>query len=154
MQCHLLTSSECSNHGSPDWPQMAVVLMRTIATMLAPWKSCALLRKRLSFSDAISATFADVSQKIVLRQLHKPDHGTLILHDTDGSKHVSGAPATTGVFNRRSDGTVRPLEEGQANKTRESVIKLHMHSPSAWAHILLANDISCAEGVHSRRGLP
>ena len=103
------------------------------------------LLKGLSFSDAMSATCADVARKIVLRQLDNLDHGTLILHDIDGSKHVFGSPVTTAVMNEGFGGTTRPLKEGQLHKKRAAAVEIHIHSPSAWPRILLANDISFAE---------
>lgn len=92
-------------------------MIRTIATMLAPWESSVPLLRNLAFHNAISAAF-NVSRKIVLRQLHSLDYGILILYQIDGSKHVFQAPTTTGVMNRGSDGTVRPFEEGQLCKKR------------------------------------
>lgn len=119
--------------------------MRNTAIMIASWEPWASLLKELSFFDAMSTAVADVARRIVLRQLHNLDHGTLILHDTDGSKHVFGVPTTTGFESRGLDGTARPLEEGQLHKERAPAIELHIRSPSAWHRVLLANDIGFAE---------
>lgn len=113
--------------------------------MVASWESWASLLKGFFFSDAIFAASSNVARRIVLRQLHSLGHGTLILHDIDGSQHVFGASATDGVWNRGFAVNGRPLEEGHVHKKRAPAIELHIHSPSAWLRILLANDIGFAE---------
>ena len=99
----------------------------------------------MSFSDAVSVACANFARRIVLGQLQNLDHGTLILHDIDGSKRVFGAPATTDVFIEDLNGTATPLEKGQLHMRRATTVELHIHSMSAWPRILLANDMGFAE---------
>lgn len=108
--------------------------------MVVMWESWASLLRRLPFSDTVLAAFTDIVSKIVLSQLHNLEHGTLVIHDADGSKHVFGASAMTGAASR----TARPSKKDQLQK-RALDVELHIHSPSAWTRILFANDIGFAE---------
>jgi cyclopropane-fatty-acyl-phospholipid synthase len=94
--------------------------------------------KRNRFSDTILTASTDVAKRIVLSQLHRLDHGTLVIHDTDGSKHVFGAPATDETLSRAANGAM------SASKQAPDV-ELHIHSSVAWTRILFANDMGFAE---------
>lgn len=124
---------------------MVAALKCTTPTMVSSWESWASVLRVLSFSDTIFAASGDVARRIVLHQLQTLDDGSLILHDTDGSKHMFGGQANNGVRNRAFDVAASPLEEGQLHKKRAPAIELHIHSPSVWCRILLANDIGFAE---------
>ncbi|KAA6409154.1 MAG: cyclopropane-fatty-acyl-phospholipid synthase [Lasallia pustulata] len=108
------------------------------------WESWASLLKSLPFSETILAAFTDLARRIVLSQLHKLEHGTLIIHDTDGSKYVFGASATNGARRTASYGTEHPPEKGQLHKKLAPSTELHIHSPLAWPR-LLAADLGFAE---------
>ena len=113
-----------------------------MGSSLESWTS---LLRISSLSDAMFAASTNVARRIVLQQLQTLNHGLLILHDTDGSEHVFGAPSNNGVRSRGFDAAAIPLEEGQLHKKRAPAIELHVHSPSAWRRIVLANDIGFAE---------
>lgn len=113
--------------------------------MVSSWESWASLLKVSFFSDAICAASADIARRIVLHQLKTLDHGSLILQDTDGSERVFGAPANDGIRSSEFDVTATPLEKGKLHENRAPAIGLHIHSPSAWRRIVLANDIGLAE---------
>lgn len=124
---------------------MAAALMRTTSILVGSRESLGHLLKGLSISDTMSTAYADVARRIVLGQLQNLIHGTLTLHEVDGSKLVFGSPATTSVMNKGFSGASRPLEEGQLHKKKAPAIELYIHSSSAWPRILLANDIGFAE---------
>lgn len=107
---------------------MAAALMRTTSTLVGSNKSLGHLLKGLSISDTMSAACADVARRIVLGQLQNLNHGTLTLHDIDGSKRVFGSPATTSVMNKGFSGAPRTLEEGQLHKKRAPAIELYINS--------------------------
>ena len=124
----------------------AAALNHPTSILIPLWKSRAYSLKGLYFSDAVFVAYANFARRIVLSQLENLDNGTLILNDTDGSKHVFGAPATTDVFNDHLNGTTAPsLKKGQLHMKRAPTVQLHIHSPSAWPRILLANDMGFAE---------
>ena len=124
---------------------IAAALIRTTSILIPLWKSWAYLPKGFYFSDAVFVPFANLARRIVLSQLQNLDHGTFILHDTDGSEHVFGATTTTDLFNEGLNGTAPPLEKGQLHMKRAPTVELHIHSQSAWPRILLANDMGFAE---------
>ena len=124
---------------------IAPALIRTTSISIPVRKSWAYLLKGLHFSDATFVACTNFARGIVLSQLENLDRGTLILHDTDGSKRVFGAPASTGVFNQDLNGMASPLEKDQLHMKRAPTVELHIHSPSAWPRILLANDMGFAE---------
>ena len=124
---------------------IAAALIHTTSILIPLWKSWAYLLKGLYFSDAIFVACADFARRIVLSQLQDLEHGTLILHDTDGSKRVFGAPASTDVFNEDLNGMASPLGKDQLHMKQAPTVELHIHSPSAWPRSLLANDMGFAE---------
>ena len=119
-------------------------LRRTAAIMITSWASWTHVLEGLSFSDAIYTTFANVARKIVLRQLRNLDHGTLIIHDTDGSKHVFGT-TTDSTIGKASTGTAIILEDDQFHRRGSLTVELYIHSSSVWSRILFTNDVGFAE---------
>ena len=119
---------------------MVMAPMLTLPITLASWNLWTHVLKGFSFPNVISTAFADIARRAVLRQLQSLDHGTLILHDTDGSKHVFGLAFS----NDRLDGTADDvLEKGKEGAPQ--AVDLHVHAISAWPRILLANDVGFAE---------
>src|ERR1700733_7571086 len=117
---------------------MAPAPTRNNTTMAALWESWASLVKRTPFSDTILTASTDVVKRIVLSQLHKLNYGTLVIHDTDGSKHVFGAPAIDKTLSGAANGAVSASEQAPD-------VELHIYSSAVWTRILFANDIGFAE---------
>src|SRR5438105_2784535 len=117
---------------------MAVAPTRNNTTMAALWESWASLMTRNPFSEGILTASKDVVKRIVLSQLHKINYGTLVIHDTDGSKHVFGAPGT--------DDTLGGVAKGGASASKPAPdVELHIHSPAVWTRILFTHDVGFAE---------
>jgi cyclopropane-fatty-acyl-phospholipid synthase len=91
----------------------------------------------LPFSQTIRTVSADLARKIVLGQLPTLSHGTLVIHEPDGSKNVYGASLVSKI-------TTSIISEEEKLK-RTPVVELRIRSPAAWTRMLFANDIGFAE---------
>ena len=76
----------------------------------------------------------------MLNQFHKLEHGTLVIYETNGTKHAFG----TSAMAKALISTTFPSERHGLQRSGLNV-ELHVHSPYAWIRILFTNDIGFAE---------
>ncbi|MCJ1433458.1 hypothetical protein MMC27_002820 [Xylographa pallens] len=108
--------------------------------MSSIWKSWASLMKVLCFPRTLVAATADIARRIVLSQFHKLEHGTLVIYEPNGTKHVFDGSTLTDA----PSATTLPPERHGLQKS-DLAVELHIHSPDAWIRILLTHDIGFAE---------